>query len=379
MNDPAAVNELSNREDNVRAALRLSMTPGVGPKIFAQLVESFGSAQAVLEANQDQLSQIPGIGGKLIHAITVDSREVDVDQEWNRCRDNKIDVVPCDDATYPENLTEIYDPPSILYRKGSWEPAYKIAVAIVGTRHASRYGIRQAERIATGLAHAGITVVSGLARGIDAAAHQGALKAGGKTVAVLGGGILNLYPPEHRGLAEQVAENGCLMSEMPTMHAPRSSSFPRRNRIISGISLGVLVVEAAERSGSLITARHAMEQNREVFAIPGSVESRVSKGCHHLIRDGATLVETVDDILEQLGPLSTPLVGEDNKEIRNPAELQLDDQQRVILDAIDVEPTGIDEIVARTQLPVPRVLASVSILEMRRLIRRVSGSSVARV
>ena len=379
MNDHAALNNLANSDENVHAALRLSMTPGVGPKIYAQLIEQFGSAQNVFAANAEQLSQLPGIGGKLIHAITVLSREVDVEQEWDRCRKNKIDIVTIGDDDYPENLTEIYDPPSFLYRNGSWEATYKISIAIVGTRHASRYGIRQAERIAAGLAHAGVTVVSGLARGIDAAAHNGALKAGGKTVAVLGGGLLNLYPPEHKELAEQITVNGCLVSEMPTMHAPRSSSFPRRNRIISGISLGVLVVEAAERSGSLITARHAMEQNREVFAIPGSVESRVSKGCHHLIRDGATLVETVDDILEQLGPLSNPIKTADEKEIRSPGELQLDDQQRVILDAIDVEPTAIDEIVSRTQLPVPRVLASVSILEMRRLIRRVSGSSVVRI
>ena len=379
MNENAAANEKDDQNEHLRSIMCLNMVPGVGPRLFAQLVEHFGSAKSVLDASESELLQLTGFGKKLAHAIKFQSKQFQVDDELQRCHDNEVKLETIGGVNYPDNLSEIYDPPALLYRKGSWDPSFKLAVAIVGTRHASLYGIRQAEKIAAGLAYAGVVVVSGMARGIDAAAHQGAIKAGGKTIAVLGGGVLNTYPPEHKELSKQIVENGCLLSEMPTLHAPRSSSFPRRNRIISGISLGVLVVEAAERSGSLITARHAMEQNRDVFAVPGSVESRVSKGCHHLIRDGATLVESVDNILEQLGPLSKPIVTEENREIRNPAELQLDEQQLVILDAIDVEPTSIDKIVERTQLPVPRVLASISILEMRRLIRRISGSSVARV
>jgi DNA processing protein len=363
----------------MRDALLLSMVPGVGPRLYRQLVEHFGSPASVLDAGKDALAQLPGIGKKAIHALTVESKKIDVDAELLQCHQHGIEVIDFRSPSYPANLAEIYDPPAILFRKGTWNPANQIAIAIVGTRHASNYGIRQAERIASGLARAGVTIVSGLARGIDAAAHRGALSAGGETLAVLGGGLLNMYPPEHADLANQIVAQGCLLSEMPPLSAPRSSSFPRRNRIISGICLGVVVVEAAERSGSLITARHAMEQNREVFAVPGSVELRVSKGPHQLIRDGATLVETIDDILEQLGPLIKPIKMQDDTVVHNPAELQLDDQQRVILDAIDVEPTAIDTIVNRTELPVNRVLASISILEMRHLIRRVSGSSVARI
>lgn len=378
-NAESANSSKTSGNQSMRDALLLSMVPGVGPRLYRQLVEHFGSPASVLDASQDALAQLAGIGKKVIHALTVESKKIDVDAELLQCHKHGIELIDFRSSSYPANLAEIYDPPAILFRKGTWNPANQIAIAIVGTRHASNYGIRQAERFASGLARAGVTIVSGLARGIDAAAHRGALSAGGETVAVLGGGLLNMYPPEHADLASQITAHGCLLSEMPPLSAPRSSSFPRRNRIISGISLGVVVVEAAERSGSLITARHAMEQNREVFAVPGSVELRVSKGPHQLIRDGATLVETIDDILEQLGPLIKPIKMQDDTVVHNPAELQLDDQQRVILDAIDAEPTAIDTIVNRTELPVNRVLASISILEMRHLIRRVSGSSVARI
>ena len=183
------------------------------------------------------------------------------------------------------------------------QPADALSIGIVGTRHATQYGLRQAERLAGSLARAGLTIVSGLARGIDAAAHRGALAAGGRTLGVLASGVLNIYPPEHDQLANEVAACGALLSEQPARSAPLAGTFPQRNRLISGLSLGVIVVEAAERSGALITARHAMEQGREVFAMPGNVDSRCSHGCHRLIRDGAKLIETADDVLEELGPL----------------------------------------------------------------------------
>jgi DNA processing protein len=230
------------------------------------------------------------------------------------------------------------------------------------------------------LARAGYAIVSGLARGIDAAAHRGALKAGGRTLAVLGSGVLSIYPPEHESLAAEVIAHGALISESPPRSPPMSGAFPQRNRIVTGLSLGLIVVEAAERSGALISARHAMEQGREVFAVPGRVDSRMSRGCHRLIRDGAKLVETVDDVLEELGPLATPTpaAGEPSTPIRHPAELQLNEPEKAVLAAITDEPATIDEVVVASGLPVPNVLSTVSVLEMRRLIRRVGGNRVMR-
>jgi DNA processing protein len=261
------------------------------------------------------------------------------------------------------------------------QPSDGLAVAIVGTRHGSQYGLAQADRLAAGLARCGYTIVSGLARGIDAAAHRGALKAGGRTIAVLGSGVLSVYPPEHVSLAAEIAQHGAVISENPTRSPPLPGAFPQRNRIITGLSLGVIVVEASERSGALISARHAMEQGREVFALPGRVDSRTSRGCHRLIRDGAKLVETIDDVLEELGPLATPTpVASDTASppIRHPGELQLNEPEKAVLAAIDDEPIAIDTIIAASGLPVQNVLSTLSVLEMRRLIRRLGGNRVMR-
>ena len=203
-------------------------------------------------------------------------------KKWRPAVGTRFPSCRSSNPSYPRLLNEIDDPPGILFSLGDIQSSDALAMAIVGTRHATHYGLRQAERLATGLARSGLTIVSGLARGIDAAAHRGALSAGGRTLAVLGSGILNLYPPEHAELAGQIARQGALISEAPPRRAPFSGAFPQRNRLISGLSLGVIVVEAAERSGALISARHGMEQNREVFAIPGRIDSRASAGCHAL-------------------------------------------------------------------------------------------------
>ena len=232
--------------------------------------------------------------------------------------------------------------------------------------------------MAGSLARAGLTVISGLARGIDAAAHRGALAVGGRTIAVLATGVLKIYPPEHDKLAAEIAARGALVSESPAHGEPMAGMFPQRNRLISGMSLGVIVVEAAERSGALITARHAMEQGREVFATPGNVDSRTSRGCHRLIRDGAKLVESADDVLEELGPLVEATPRDDGQMIHQPAELLLNDQEQQVLLAVGGAATGIDQIISETGLPVPQVLSTLSVLEMRRLIRRLSGTMVVR-
>jgi DNA processing protein len=250
---------------------------------------------------------------------------------------------------------------------------------MVGSRHATQYGRQQAERLAGSLARAGVTIVSGLARGIDAAAHRGALAAGGRTLAVLGSGVLNIYPPEHGSLAKEVAAHGALLSEAPPRAAPRSGMFPQRNRLISGLAIGTIVVEAAAASGALITARHANEQGKDVFAVPGRVDSRMSHGCHRLIRDGAKLVETADDVLEELGPLAAPSQAADGEAIHHPAELLLNEVERQVLSCIEAGATPIDRVVATSGLSTPQVLAAISVLEMRRIIRRLSGSSVTRI
>jgi DNA processing protein len=266
--------------------------------------------------------------------------------------------------------------------RGQLLPSDGLAIAIVGTRHATQYGLAQAERFAGGLARAGFTIVSGLARGIDAAAHRGALKAGGRTLAVLGSGVLNVYPPEHVRLADEIMERGAVMSENPPLSPPLAGAFPQRNRIITGLSLGLIVVEASERSGAMISAGHAGEQGREVFAVPGRVDSRMSRGCHRLIRQGAKLVETVDHVLEELGPLATPTLPADAKAeeqpIRHPAELQLNELERAVLATVQDDAIMIDEVVTASGLAVQNVLATISVLEMRRLIRRVGGNRVMR-
>src|SRR5262245_29180599 len=359
--------------DRVVAEVLLSLVPGVGPRIRKTLLAHFGSAQGVLAAAQSELREVTGIGAKISRAISSAKREVDVAAELALCRERNVSVIVESDEGYPARLKEIPDPPGVLFVRGNMVPTDGLAVAIVGTRHATHYGLAQAERLAGGLARAGYTIISGLARGIDAAAHRGALKAGGRTLAVLGSGVLNVYPPEHADLAAEVCLHGAVISENPPLSPPLAGAFPQRNRIVTGLSLGVLVVEAADRSGALISARHATEQGREVFAVPGRIDSRMSRGCHRLIRDGAKLVETIDDVLEELGPLATPtpLAGQpaDQPPIRHPAELQLNEPEQAVLAAIDDEPQTIDEVVVASKLPVQNVLATISALEMRRLIR----------
>ena len=370
---PAASEELL-------AALRLSLVSGIGPQHFADLVAAFGSPRGVWRASPAELRAVPGIGAKLAREISLaPQHDAEVEAELARCRQNEIDLVVAGSADYPTRLAEISDPPSILFRRGQMLPTDELAIAVVGTRHPSTYGRSQAERFARGLALAGLTVVSGLARGIDSIAHQAALDAGGRTLAVLGSGLLNLYPPEHDALAVAISRQGALLTEFPTLQPPKSGAFPRRNRIISGLSLGVLIVEAADHSGALISARLAGEQGREVFAIPGRIDSRNSRGCHQLIRDGAKLVQSIDDILAELGPLPVPARLAPERTVHHPAELQLNPRETTVLQAIAREPTSVDQIVAQTQLPVSQVLAVISALEMRRLVRRVSGSTLVRV
>ena len=369
----------TSRIDPQKAFLTLCLIPGVGPRTLSNLLDHFGDAKSVLACAPASLKQVPGVGSKLASQIALATEKIDVDVQLDLCKQNSIEIIDQLSERYPRPLLEIHDPPPILFCNGELEEEDSLAISIVGSRHATHYGKRVAEKLSRGLAMAGYTIISGLARGIDAAAHRGALAAGGRTIAVLGSGLLNIYPAEHKELAKEVSASGAVLSEVVPNRAPKSTAFPARNRIVTGLSLGTIVVEAADRSGALISARLATEQGREVFAVPGPIDSRMSRGCHKLIRDGAKLVESIDDVLEELGPLMSPLKTSTGDDIHHPAELQLNDQEKVILHAIESTPTDIDTVVERTELPVQRVLSTISILEIRRLIRRTSGTTVARI
>lgn len=362
--------------------VRLACVPGVGSRLRRLLLERFGSPRGVFAATSRELASVARIGPKLAAAIPQLAVDGTAEAVLAMCHDRGIATLVEGADDYPGLLARIDDPPGVLFVRGQLLPCDALAVAIVGSRHATAYGKRVAWQLAGGLARAGYTVVSGLARGIDAAAHRGALDAGGRTIAVLGTGVLTVYPPEHADLASEIIGRGALVSEAPPLAEAHPGAFPSRNRIVSGLTLGTVVVEAADRSGALITARLAAEQGREVFAVPGQIDSRMARGCHRLIRDGARLVESVDDILEEFGPLFETATTADGREVRSPAELQLGDVERQVLAAFDQQAGGaavdIDDLVNATGLAASQVLSTIGVLEMRRIIRRLPGNCVER-
>lgn len=361
-----------------RAAIALALVPGVGPRLTGLLMAHFGSALRVLEARRSELMEVERVGPKVAEAI-VAARGSDL--AWrviDHCHQQRVTILLPGDRHYPAPLRNLPDPPPLLFQRGQVTAADGLAIAIVGTRHPTHYGLTMAKRLAVELVHAGFTIVSGLARGIDAQAHRAALEAGGRTIAFLGSSVTEIYPPEHLELAEEVERRGALISETHPFSMPRAGVFPQRNRLISGQSLGVVVVEAAERSGALITASHAGEQGRDVFAVPGPVTSRASQGPLQLLRDGAILVRSAQDIIEHLGPLAKPTPTPCGKTMRHPKELQLNEQESRVLQAVETSPTDIDQIIERTRLEVPRVLATLSVLEMRGLVRRSGGRQFLR-
>lgn len=371
-------------------ALRLHLVPGIGPRTTQTLLEAFGSPADVLQASESELLSVDGIGPKLARAIRGARTATEAESELERCCSIGASVVARGMPGYPALLAQIPDAPAVLYSQGRLLPQDEIAVAIVGSRRCTYYGISQAEKFAGGLARAGVTVISGLAKGIDAAAHRAALAAGGRTLAVTATGLETVYPPEHAELAEQVIASGAILTEFRLSQKPLAGLFPQRNRIISGLSLAVIVVEASRKSGALHTARHATEQNRDVYAVPGRIDSAASEGCHDLIRDGAVLVRGVDDVLEALGPLLRPVVlskdesvassrpPQPAREIRSVAELSLNEQERCVLDRVTGEPRPVDAILESAGLDPPRVLATLTVLEMKRLVRRLPGNLVVR-
>jgi DNA processing protein len=340
------------------------------------LLAAFGSAVQAWEASAQALRQVPGISPGVAQAIRRFPRARALREEQERVARAGVRVIVWGDADYPTRLQQIASAPPVLYVRGTLEEGDDRAVAIVGARHATAYGEEMARELAKALAGRGLTIISGLARGIDAAAHGGALEAGGRTMAVLGNGLDQVYPPEHRHLADQVAAHGALFSEFPLGTAPLRLNFPRRNRIISGLSLGVIVVEAGVDSGALITAHHALEQGREVFAVPGRVHARYSEGCNRLIKAGAKLVESWEDVVSELVPHlrhwidGRPGTGRPSVMAPPPA---LTEAERRVFDLLAKGPLHIDALIVRANLPGGRVASALVGLEMKGVIRQLSG------
>jgi DNA processing protein len=375
----------------IRDWVELNMTQGIGPRAAAKLLERFGSAEAVYSATRAELEQLRLVP-EAVDSIIARDLQATADAEIQAVRKLGGDILLLDDGVYPSSLREIYDPPIVLYVKGAWSDSLdQPCIGVVGSRRCSTYGQNAALMLSRDLAQRGITVVSGFARGIDAAAHRGALEAGGRTVGVLGTGIDEYYPRDHKRLAEEIlSKGGALVSQFPLGTPPVSENFPYRNRIISGLSLGVVVVEAAENSGSLITARLAIEQNREVFAVPGNITSRNSFGTNYLIKGaGAKLVQQWQDVATELPPqiaarLLPPPFGDKKK------EKSLSDRLSFVpegLSGIETSvfklltpdsPSHIDLLVDRSKLSISELTAALLTLEMRELIRALPGRCFVR-
>ena len=353
--------------------LALARVKGLGAVSFKKLATRFVDPTAAFSAALTELEQVEGLHRDTIDGIVAFSDWAEVDEEIERARDAGIAIVPFTNPNYPARLRTIADPPPFLYVKGNILTDDDKAVAIVGSRSASEYGRRVARDLARGLASLGFTVVSGMARGIDGSAHESALQAGGRTIAVLGSGVERAYPAEHETLYRRIGENGAVLSELPIGTRPLAFNFPARNRLISGLSLGVVVVEATEKSGSLITATLAVEQGREVFAVPGEVGSSRSRGAHRLIRQGAKLVESVDDIIEEIAPQLLDRTGSATQRAPRVLPQNASDATRTIFALLQENTLQVDQVIERTGMSAAQVLETLLDLELQGLLRQLPG------
>ncbi|MCK4950987.1 MAG: DNA-processing protein DprA [Gammaproteobacteria bacterium] len=347
--------------------LAIHRAPGIGPATFQKLLQRFNSAQGVLDAPPAELAEC-GLRNKALKYLKEpDWKGVEQDLAWLKQPDNHI--LTLKDADYPPLLREITTAPPVLFVHGQLEALNSMQIAMVGSRNPSSSGRQTSGNFARHLASSGFTITSGLALGIDAASHEGALAVGGISIAVTGTGLDRVYPARHRDLAYRIAEQGALVSEFPIGTAPLPAHFPRRNRIISGLSLGTLVVEAAQKSGSLITAQHALEQGREVFAIPGSIHNPMARGCHQLIRQGAKLVETADDILSELAPMVSVNLAMTSQTIEMSGSMNekqdLDPEYQQLINSMGYDEVAVDELVNRCQLTPESVSSMLLIMELQ--------------
>jgi DNA processing protein len=353
--------------------LALARVKGLGAVSFKKLTTRFVDPTAAFSAALTELEQVEGLHRDAIDGIVAFSDWAEIDEEIERARDAGIAIVPFTNPNYPARLRTIADPPPFLYVKGNILTDDDKAVAIVGSRSASEYGRRVARDLARGLVSLGFTVVSGMARGIDGSAHESALQAGGRTIAVLGSGVERAYPAEHETLYRRIGENGAVLSELPIGTRPLAFNFPARNRLISGLSLGVVVVEATEKSGSLITAPLAVEQGREVFAVPGEVGSSRSRGAHRLIRQGAKLVESVDDIIEEIAPQLLDRTGSATQRAPRVLPQNAGDATRTIFALLQENTLQVDQVIERTGMSAAQVLETLLDLELQGLLRQLPG------
>jgi DNA processing protein len=369
--------------------LKLIRADNVGATTFAKLIKHFGSADRALGASVSELAKVNGIGFKKAEQIAATREKFDVEKELELAAKLDVWIINLKDERYPPALKQIYDPPPVLYIKGSLIRGDNLAISIVGSRRCSLYGQEQSSRLAHFLSSAGFTICSGMARGIDTAAHHGALSAEGRTIAVQGCGLANIYPPENKKLFELISESGACISELPLQFEPLSENFPPRNRIIAGLSLGTIVIEAGLRSGALITARMALENNREVMAVPGKIDSPLSRGTHKLIKEGAKLVESVEDIMAALGYIGrqlqehvTTAAKKASEKIEAPLfeikELKLAGHEKTVFESLRKEPLHIEQIIAASNLAAGSVNASLVSLRLKGLIKQLPGSMFAR-
>ena len=402
--------------EETKSLVHLSIIPGVGYQTIERLLASFGSAQRALDATREELARVEGLSLKASQQLILGRSSVSVDRELDLVEAHNCHLVAINDSAYPMLLKEIVDPPPLLYVRGELGEPDAPIITIVGTRSPTNYGKTISRQLSQQLAENGVTIVSGFARGIDTCAHQGALQANGRTIAVLGNGLSQIYPNENKDLADEIVESGALISEFPMSVPPFPKNFPRRNRLVSGLSSGTVVVEASVRSGSLITARHAAEQGREVFAVPGQIFSKQSKGSHQLINQGAKLINAIDDIWEafpdrrltpsftsspvqlnldqndlssgqansnlfaevpaqdtSIGSVETPKV---KPSTQSAPVLSADEQ--VVLESIDVPCSHIDQIARTTALPMNKVSSTLVMLELKGIVQQMPGKQFAR-
>jgi DNA processing protein len=377
--------QVSENSREIKKWLKLIRADEVGPVTFGKLLKRFGSVDAVLGASVSGLMKIEGIGSKTAERIAASRDKFDTGAELELAGKLGVWIIHIEDPRYPPALKQIYDPPPVLYVKGTLDRADNLAIGIVGCRRCSLYGQEQSSRLAHLLAASGFTIVSGMARGIDTAAHAGALAAEGRTLAVQGCGLSRVFPPENAKLFELICASGACLSELPLRAEPLTENFPPRNRIIAGLSLGTIVVEATLRSGAMITAQAALESNREVMAVPGKIDSPLSQGPHRLIKDGAKLIETIEDVMEALGYIGDQLkdhtaltAKEAAEKVETPlfetTKFNLKGHEQTVYDALSKEPVHIDQLIADTNLPAGTVNASVVSLRLKGLIKQWPGN-----
>ena len=354
--------------DSREALVALNLLPDIGPVRVRNLLSRFGSAQAVLAATQADLSQVDKVGFKAANNIIRWRELIDLDGELRRIDQFGANIVTTDDSEYPALLRQIYDPPLVLYVRGTLRPEDAYAIAMVGTRQSTLYGRQTAERLARQLAASGVTVVSGGARGIDSASHEGALQSGGRTIAVLGTGLDIVYPAENVKLYQRIAEQGAVITQFPFGRKGDKQSFPIRNRIVAGMTQGTVVVEANRASGALITANFAAEYGRTVYAVPGRVDSPRSAGCHDLIKDGAQLCESAEDVLAEFAHLQA--IEPEEPEIPMPT---LSHPEQQVFHVLTHEEMQQDEIIRRSELPAAQVSVILLQLEMKKLVQQHPG------